>query len=119
MDLIRIEDLEVQAVIGTLPEERLKPQRLVINAELGGDFRAAGKSDDFTLTFDYSAVEQRIYDFVSASGYHLLEALAENLAAELLAVEYIESVRIRINKPGAARIARSISIDIERTVEKS
>ena len=117
MDWIRIEELEVQAVIGTLPHERLAPQKLIINADLGGDFRAAGLADDFTLTFDYSAAEQLIHDFTAASSYQLLEALAENLAKELLAVKYIRSVRLRISKPGAARIARLISIEIERTAE--
>ena len=106
-------------MIGTLPHERTTPQRLIITAELRGDFRAAGKNDDFTLTFDYSAAEQLIYDFVSVSSYQLLEALAENLAQKLLAVPYIDSVRLQICKPGAARIARSIVIEIERTAEKS
>ena len=117
MDRIRIEDLEVQAIIGTLPHERLAPQKLIITAELDGDFRAAGLADDFTLTFDYSAAEQLIHDFTAASRYQLLEALAENLAKELLAVKYIRSVRLRISKPGAARIARLISVEIERTAE--
>lgn len=118
MDWIRIEDLEVQAVIGTLPHERLALQKLIITAELGGDFRPAGLKDDFTLTFDYSAAEQLVHDFTAASSYQLMEALAENLAAKLLAVDHILAVRLRICKPGAARIARAISIEIERTAEK-
>lgn len=114
MDKILIEEIEVNAIIGTLPEERLTPQKVIISAELGGDFRAAGRSDDFTLTFDYSEAERRIVDFTAASSYQLLEALAEHLAAHLLELDHLESVRLRILKPGAARFARGISIDIER-----
>ena len=117
MDWIRIEDLEVQAIIGTLPHERLAPQKFVTDGAAVEVDGAAGLADDFTLTFDYSAAEQLIYDFTVASRYQLLEALAENLAKELLAVKYIRSVRLRISKPGAARIARLISIEIERTAE--
>jgi len=115
MDRIILEDIAVEAVIGTLPEERTKRQILHITAELGGDFRAAGKSDDFSLAFDYSAVEKRIFDFVSGSSFRLLEALAENLAEDLLSIPYIASVRLRIDKPGAPKIARRIQIDIERS----
>lgn len=114
MDKILIEDIEVNAIIGTLPEERLTPQPVIISAELGGDFRAAGLADDFTLTFDYSEAERRIADFTAASSYQLLEALAEQLAAYLLELDHLEWVRLRIAKPGAARIARGIAIEIER-----
>lgn len=114
MDKIRISDIEVRAIIGTLPEERLTPQTVIISAELGGDFRAAGLADDFTLTFDYSEAERRISEFTERSSYQLLEALAEHLAAHLLELDHLQWVRLQIVKPGAARIARSISIEIER-----
>ncbi len=114
MDKIRIQEIEVTAVIGTLPHERTIRQKLIVSAELRGDFRAAGLADDFTLTFDYSAAERLIADFVSASSYHLLEALAEHLAQKLLAIDYVESVLLRIGKPGAAQIARGIELEIER-----
>lgn len=93
MDRIVLEDIPAEAVIGTLPEERVKRQTLHVTAELCGDFRAAGEADDFSLTFDYSEAERRIRDFVSSSRYFLLEALAEHLAADLLSVPHIESVR--------------------------
>ncbi len=114
MDKIRIQDIEVMALIGTLPHERTVRQRLTVSAELRGDFRPAGLADDFTLTFDYSAAERLIADFVSASSFHLLEALAEHLARELLSMPYVDSVQLQLRKPGAPQIAKMIELEIER-----
>lgn len=118
MDCIRIEGIEANAIIGTLPEERTSPQKLIVTAELRGDFRAAGKTDDFTLTFDYSAMEKRIAYFVASSQYFLLEALGEHLAADILKTPHVSSVRLQIRKPAAAKIAKGIVLDIERCKEK-
>src|SRR5574344_3007988 len=105
LDRITISDLKLTAVIGTLPAERTQPQDLTVSVDLYGDFRAAGRADDFTLTFDYSAEEETIFTLVTGSHFQLLEALAEHLAAERLRVARVEAVKVRIGKPGAARYA--------------
>ncbi len=114
MDRIRIQEIEVNAIIGTLPHERTVKQKLIVSAELRGNFRAAALADDFTLTFDYSEAERIIADFVASSGFYLLEALAEHLTRKLLSMKYVESVLLRIRKPGAPQIARGIELEIER-----
>ncbi|MBQ6599358.1 MAG: dihydroneopterin aldolase, partial [Lentisphaeria bacterium] len=45
MDKIIITGFPVDAVIGTFPEERKQPQRLVFDLTVCGDFSAAGKND--------------------------------------------------------------------------
>ncbi len=115
MDSIVIDQLEVQTIIGTLPHERLQRQPLIITAELRSNLKLAGETDDFNCTFDYSRAEEMIYDFVSRSDFHLIEALAEQLAARLLTIDRIESVLLEIRKPGAAKYARSIGVRIERS----
>lgn len=117
-DRIRICEITVDAIIGTLPHERHTPQKLIVSADLYGDFRAAGRTDDFNLTFDYSQAERMIFDFVSASSYQLLEALAEHLAEHLLTLPCLEKVSLSIRKPGAPQIARDIVLEIERSKQE-
>jgi len=78
MDKIRICDLRLPVIIGTLEHERKFPQNVTVNVELAYDMRKAGQSDNLFDAVDYSAVERRIIEFVSQSSFHLLEALAEH-----------------------------------------
>ncbi len=114
MDKIVLEGIHASAIIGTLPEERKTPQTLELDAVLCGDFRKAGMSDNLEDTFDYSRVESLIRDYVFRSQFYLLEALAEHLASEILKVPGIFRVKLRISKPGAARFARNIALEIAR-----
>lgn len=114
MDRICIEHLAVNAFIGMFPHERTKRQKLVVDTVLSGDFRAAGRTGDFSKTVDYSAVEEKIKDFVEHSTFLLLEVMAEHLADTLLADPLIQSVQLRISKPGAPRFAQNIALEIER-----
>lgn len=119
MDRIILEALPVSAHIGTLPGEIDREQPLRIRAELSGDFRQAGRSDDLNDTFDYSRIESRLAELVRNSRFHLLEALAEHLCSVILAEEpKVLSIRIRIDKPGAARLAGCVSLEIERSRTK-
>ena len=119
MDRIILEALPVSAHIGTLPGEIDREQPLRIRAELSGDFRKAGISDDLNDTFDYSRIESRLAELAGTSRFHLLEALAEHLCAVILAEEpKVLAIRLRIDKPGAARLAGCVSLEIERSRAK-
>ena len=45
MDSIILNNLTVEAVIGTLPQERQQPQKLILNIEMELDLQPAGESD--------------------------------------------------------------------------
>lgn len=114
MDTIILEDIAVQAIIGTLEHERVRKQRVVITLELSGDFSAAAASDDYHDTFDYSAVERAVHEKVSVSSFHLIEALSAYIAEIALSFKGVERVRVRLSKPGAGRYASCVSIVTER-----
>ena len=115
MDTILIEDLEVNAIIGTLPEERLEAQRLILNLEIFTDFTAAGASDDLNDAVDYSMLEGAVKILTERSQFQLLEALGSEICRTVLSVPQVDRVKVRISKPGAARFARTISICMERS----
>ncbi len=119
-DKIIISGLTAYAVIGTLPHEREAPQKIILHAELLGDFSAAEKSDDFRDTFDYSAVEKSLRGLTEQSSFQLLEALAGFLAGKILEEQpLIHEIRLRIDKPAAPRYAECISIEINRKQQGS
>ncbi len=114
MDRIFIRNLELRTVIGVYERERAAKQALIFNLELRGDFSRAGRTDALEHSVNYREVEEKVIDFVENSSFHLLEALAEALAALCLSFPQVISVRITVDKPGAALRAGSIALEIER-----
>ncbi|HOF88075.1 MAG TPA: dihydroneopterin aldolase [Armatimonadota bacterium] len=51
---------------------------------------------------------------MDASAYHLVEALAERIAALCLDDPRVRRARVRVEKPGALRFARSVGVEITR-----
>lgn len=114
-DRIRLEGLEVEAVVGVYPHEHLAPQRLVLDVSVATDTRAAGASDQLGATVDYDAIA-RICRGVAAERLHLIEAVAERIAALVLALapDRVHSVWVRVAKPQAVPGARTVAVEIER-----
>lgn len=116
MDTVFIEGLRVEALIGVYPHERDAPQPLLLDIALGYDNRVPAAGDDVDDAVDYAAVCARARAFVAARQPQLLETLAEALAADMLGLRGVRSVRLRIRKPGAAHAlgADSVGVDIAR-----
>ncbi|MFT4198808.1 MAG: dihydroneopterin aldolase [Pseudoxanthomonas sp.] len=114
-DIVFIEALAAQALIGVYPHERGAPQPLSFDVELEVDTRRAGGSDALADTVDYAAVAAEIQALCAASSYALVEALAEAVAARLLAVFPVRRVMLRIGKPQAVPQARTVGVRIVRS----
>jgi len=115
MDRIHITDLQFRCIIGVYPEERREPQDVCLNLTLSCDLRRAGISDALADTVDYKAVKGRVRALVEGAHFQLLEKLATEVARCCLETVGVTAVRVRIDKPGALRFARSVAVDIERT----
>ncbi len=113
-DTIFIDDLLVRCIIGIHDWERKARQDVLINVELDVDTSPAGASDDFADAVDYRDLAKRIIEMAEASGYQLVEALAEEIARLCLVDDRVEAARVRVEKPGAIRFARSVGVTIER-----
>lgn len=114
LDRLHIEDLHVRCIVGINPEEREKEQDVIINVTLHADLRKACQSDDFADTVDYRSLKKRIMDSVEASSDLLVERLAERIANICLEAGAVQRVRVRVDKPGALRFARSVAVEIDR-----
>jgi dihydroneopterin aldolase len=114
MDIIYLNDLRVEAVIGIYDWERRTRQRLILDIEIGVDIRAAAATDNIEDTLNYKAVAKRVIAFVSDSNFQLVETLAENVAGIILSEFNVPWCRLRLNKQGAVRGARDVGVIIER-----
>lgn len=115
MDKILIRNLELRTIIGLYERERTAKQALILNLELRGDFSRAGKTDSLEGSVNYREVEEQVIALVENSSFHLLEALGEAVAALCLSFSEVVSVKITLDKPGAALRADSIALEIERS----
>lgn len=114
MDIIYLNDLCIDTVIGVYDWERRVKQRVILDLEMGTDIRKAAASDNLDDTLNYKAVAKRLIDFVSHSEYQLVETLAERCAEIVLNEFNVPWLRLRLNKQGAVRGARDVGIIIER-----
>jgi 7,8-dihydroneopterin aldolase/epimerase/oxygenase len=115
MDKVFIEGLEIETLIGIYDWERKIRQPLVFDLELSFDNRIPAASDAISDTLDYKAISKRLVQYVSASGFGLVETLAERCANLVLAEFGVAHVRLKLSKPGAVRGARAVGVIIERS----
>ena len=114
MDIIYINELRIETVIGIFDWERKIKQTVVLDIEMAGDCRKAAASDSVEDTLNYKSVAKRLIEFVGNSEYQLVETLAER-CAEIIIEEFgVPWVKLRVNKRGALRGATDVGVVIER-----
>ena len=113
-DIIYIKDLRVQTIIGIFGWEREVRQEVSIDLEMVFDCKRVAKTDAIEDTIDYKKITKGIIKFVEESEFQLQETLAESIAA-LVKNEYkVNSLKLRISKPGALRHAEDVGVIIHR-----
>jgi dihydroneopterin aldolase len=96
IDRIHIEELEVHARVGVPDSERAQSQRLALNVTLWPNI--AELQDNVANTVNYSAVAERVKEFIRRHDYNLIETLAEETAAHLLAQFNLGKVEVEVRK---------------------
>jgi FolB domain-containing protein len=114
MDTILIEELLLRCIVGINEDERENKQDVVINLTLSADMSRAGESDNIDDAVNYRSVTKRIIEHVEGSSFLLVEALAASIARIILTEFPVAKVRVKVEKPGALRFARSVGVEIER-----
>ncbi len=113
-DKIFVEELAVRCIIGTLPQERKKKQKLSIDLELPVSVPKAARRDDLKDAINYKKIADRIFELVSISRFYLIETLAEHLAEILLREFKLKNLLLRIRKPAALKNAKNVGVEIFR-----
>ena len=115
MDAVFVKNLAVETIIGILPHERTKPQRVLISFELQAGTSTAALSDDIADALDYAGASKRILEMVRGSRFQLIETLAERIARLLLDTYPVNAVVVEVRKPAALDDADTVGVRIERS----
>jgi len=114
MDIIYLNDLRINTVIGIFDWERRVKQIISLDIEMATDIRKAASTDTIEDTLDYKSVAKRIIGFVEESEFQLVETLAERICGIIISEFNVPWVKLRLNKQGAVRGARDVGVLIER-----
>lgn len=132
-DVIALEGLVVDCVVGVYPHERDTPQPLRVDVYMELDTRAAGAHQRLRESVDYAAVAGQLTFLLTACRFRMIETASHALARYLLLPPaeserraQIDSVRLRLTKSYALAGRAVPSVEIQRdagefdlTVEKS
>jgi dihydroneopterin aldolase len=115
MDIIFIDGLRVDTLIGIYPREQAMAQTIELDLQIGASTASAGASDDIRDTIDYAAVVERLRADLGSRHFNLLEKLAEHVAIVLLEDYSASWVRVSVAKVGVMRGVRRVGVVIERS----
>jgi 7,8-dihydroneopterin aldolase/epimerase/oxygenase len=117
MDIIFIRELRAPAWIGIYEWEKLKPQTLDFELEIGLDTHKAGETDNIRHTIHYGEVVERIQADLKDQHFKLLEALAEHIAKVVLNDFKALWVKVSVAKIAHMRGVKMVGVTIFRKRE--
>lgn len=97
--LVEIHGVEIFGRHGVNDDERRDGQTFLFDVDVA---IAEPKRDDVDATVDYRRVRDVVRATSDARSYALLETLAAAVADEIVRTLPVESVRVRVRKPGVA-----------------
>lgn len=115
-DRLTIHGIAFRAACGVRPEERALGNDFTADVTLELDLAPAGRSDRLEDTVDYGVVAERVV--AAAKGErHLVEHLAEDIAAAILEAHPVDAVEVALTKtkPPVAAIGGGVTVLIRRT----
>jgi dihydroneopterin aldolase len=114
MDIIFIREFRVDAWVGIYDWEKLRPQTLEFDVEIGVPQARPEHSDDIRDTVHYGLVVERFTAELAERRFGLLESLAEHLADIVTGEFKAPWVRLSVAKLGHIRNVRKVGVTIER-----
>ncbi|WP_265443275.1 2-amino-4-hydroxy-6-hydroxymethyldihydropteridine diphosphokinase [Flexivirga meconopsidis] len=100
-DRITLTGIAVTTPHGVLDHEKHQPQRFFVDVVIECDLSGAGLSDDLDRTISYAEVAQDVERIMTQPPVDLIETLAEQVAAAVLARPAAEAVEVTVHKPDA------------------
>lgn len=109
-----VRDLTVTMPIGVHAREKAAAQRIVINVDLAVTDTPVIDTDRYADVVSYEKVVDCVRALAAAGHVHLVETLAERIAAACLEDRRVLSARVRIEKPDVFADCASVGIEVER-----
>ena len=116
MDRLSVYQIEFHGHCGVTVEERTIGQRLSVDLEIDCDLKSASQTDDLKETIDYDRLCGEVARLGRETPVHLIEPLAEKIAAKVLVFPKANSVRVRLKKclPPREEIRGGVVAEIRR-----
>lgn len=100
MDKIKLKGLSFYGYHGVFPEENRLGQRFVVNVTMYLPLKQAGQTDEMKHSVDYGDVYEAVKRIVEGKPKKLLEAVAEQIAADLFdTFPLIQALDVEVVKP--------------------
>lgn len=116
-DRIFLRGVQVHAHHGVFAAEQALGQRFVFDVDYWLDAHAYAGADDIAHAVSYNDVYVTLIEVATRQRFDLIEALAEAIAAAILArFPAVRSVRVEVHKPSApiAGIFSDVGVEILR-----
>tara|TARA_B110000263_G_C14966189_1_gene354889 strand:- start:89 stop:442 length:354 start_codon:yes stop_codon:yes gene_type:complete len=117
MDIVFVQGLKIDTVIGIYDWERKIRQEIVLDIEMSANIATAASTDHIDQALNYKDVCKRISVFVRESEFQLVETLAEEICRIILNEFGIYWVKLKLNKGEAITGAEGVGVIIERSRE--
>jgi dihydroneopterin aldolase len=114
MDIVFIERLHIDTIIGIYDWERQVRQTVTLDLEMAWDNTRPAANDVIDDALNYKAVAKRLTAFVEESRFGLVETLAERCAVIVREEFAVPWLRLRVRKPRAVRGSKAVGVEIER-----
>ena len=114
MDIIFIRDFRLSITVGIYEWEKIAPQTVQIDLEIGIPGTHASQSDAIGDTIDYAKVVQRIEESLRDNKIQLLEKLAEHIAGLVTGEFKAPWVKVSVTKLAALKNVKQLGVTIER-----
>lgn len=116
IDVVSIEGLSVETIIGVYDWEKEKKQQLVLDIQMSWDNQRAATTDNIDDALDYALVSERVSAWVMEKPRQLIETVAEGVASLILNEFGVQNVEVRVAKPGAVPNAKTVAVSVRRSV---
>lgn len=110
---IQVSNLRLRTFIGFNPEERQKPQDVVIQISIGHTVDPGAFHDEVGLALNYKTITKAVIEHVENGRFLLLERLVHDVLAICSSDAAVIRAAVTIDKPHALRFADSVSVTLE------
>lgn len=114
-DVIFLEGLEIEAIIGINDWERVTKQKVIIDFRVPARVRESAASDRIEDARNYKSITKSISAFIEASRYQLVETLAERVCEHCIKEFSLPWIWLRLNKSEAIRGSKAVGVEIRRS----
>ena len=105
--VIKVKNITVSTIIGCNDYERERKQNIIISYKIKAE---SGNKDLLKDSVDYDTLTQKIINEVEKTDFKLLESLVDFVLKIILDNKMIETAKVKITKPKALYMAKSVSI---------